>query len=37
MTVPDRAINHPTTGLKLPDDILNQFYVETARAWYPGL
>jgi hypothetical protein len=37
MTVPERAINHPTTGLKLPDDILNQFYVETARAWYPGL
>jgi predicted TIM-barrel fold metal-dependent hydrolase len=26
-----------TTGLKLPSDILEQFYVKTARAWYPGL
>lgn len=24
-------------GLKLPTDILEQFYIKTARAWYPGL
>lgn len=33
VTVRDRV----TTGLKLPADVLNQFYVETPRAWYPGL
>ncbi|MCC6456531.1 MAG: amidohydrolase family protein [Caldilineaceae bacterium] len=33
MTVRDRA----TTGLALPPAILDQFYVESARAWYPGL
>jgi predicted TIM-barrel fold metal-dependent hydrolase len=26
-----------TTGLRLPSDILDQFYVKTACAWYPGL
>ncbi len=26
-----------TTGLGLPSDTLNQFYVESARTWYPGL
>jgi predicted TIM-barrel fold metal-dependent hydrolase len=26
-----------TRGLELPPDILNRFYTENARAWYPGL
>lgn len=26
-----------TTGLCLPADVLDRFYVENARAWYPGL
>lgn len=37
MVVLDRTTNYETTGLKLPADILNQFYVETPRAWYRGL
>jgi hypothetical protein len=33
VTVRDRT----TTGLNLPPDILDQFYVQSARTWYPGL
>lgn len=33
VTVRDRV----TKGLALPPTILDQFYIESARAWYPGL
>jgi hypothetical protein len=36
----DKEVNirdRVTTGLGLPSDTLNQFYVKSARTWYPGL
>lgn len=29
--------NYTAQGLKLPNDVLQQFYVDNAQAWYPGL
>ena len=37
VSVKERAKDHWTVGLKLPADILQYFYVDNARAWYPGL
>jgi hypothetical protein len=37
LSVKDRNDDNWTTGLKLPDDVLHQFYVASARTWYPGL
>jgi hypothetical protein len=33
MKVRDRT----TVGLQLPSDVLQRFYVDTPRDWYPGL
>lgn len=33
VTVRDRS----TTALKLPSDVLEQFYIRSAQTWYPGL
>jgi hypothetical protein len=35
--IKDRHDDHWRTGLKLPADVLHQFYVDSARTWYPGL